>query len=68
MGMQLNKTKEPMSAQAVEDLRKTRKLRGELGLYQITNGYKSCLRCNKNFLSQDIKAQRMCIDCRLKNY
>ena len=57
-----------MSKQAVEDFKKTQKLRNEFDLYLIKKGYRHCLRCDKEFLSQDVKAQRMCNECRVKNY
>jgi len=38
-------------------------LRKKLGMKKIVRGVRRCLRCNKEFESEDVKANRMCGSC-----
>jgi hypothetical protein len=53
-----------MSEATIQDLRTIKKLRAELGLSPIRKGYRDCLSCGKNFLSQDLLNQKTCNHCR----
>lgn len=40
------------------------KARKKIGLPPVKMGYKNCLRCDKNFYSEDLKNQHNCDNCR----
>lgn len=39
-------------------------LRAGYGMAEIVSGIKTCLKCDKDFFSEDIKSIRMCANCR----
>lgn len=39
-------------------------IRTGLGMEQLKTGMRKCLRCEKNFLSEDLKKIKMCSYCR----
>lgn len=56
--------KRPYGKNAKTDAAKLKKIRSDLGLREIKSGKRACLKCDRNFLSQDLANNKMCDNCR----
>jgi len=45
-----------------------KKVRKDMGLPSITEGFTSCLCCDQSFFSEDTKTIRICSECKNKNF
>lgn len=54
----------PYSEAHIRDVKQIKALRAALGLPPVRKGYRTCLCCNRNFLSEDLANQKTCNHCR----
>jgi len=43
------------------------KFRSSLNLPTIKSGHRGCIRCDRDFFSNDLRCERMCVECREKS-
>ena len=47
----------------IKEINEINKMRKHLGLTLIEHGYKTCLKCEKDFYSENFKTNRICLTC-----
>jgi hypothetical protein len=61
MDQQQERPKEPIY---VKDSLRVDKFRKQMGLSPVKTGVRTCLCCDKEFFSEDLKNMKTCVSCR----